>query len=124
VQVYFTTEFGSAALKDEGVRYCSQELVAVLEADCLPGPGWLRTLTEAMTSDPYLGAVSSLTLYEGQGSLRPVMSLLDRAFILQEDGKGQFQHVANNGALYRKSVLRSSLTPRIPARSLVPSGAS
>src|SRR5262245_25966238 len=30
-------------LKNEGVRRARAEIVAILDADCMPGPDWLRT---------------------------------------------------------------------------------
>jgi hypothetical protein len=115
VQVYFADTKRSAGLKDAGLAHCTQDLVAVIEADCLPEPGWLKLLYDGMRGDPALDAVSSLTTYGARTSLLRVMSLLDRGFIAEKDGRGRFMHVANNGALYRRHVLKRFPYPDDPS---------
>ncbi|TIT03564.1 MAG: glycosyltransferase family 2 protein [Mesorhizobium sp.] len=95
----------SSQLKDAALSYCRHDLVAVVEADCLPGPGWLAALYETVEKNPKLDAVSGRTSYGEESMMKRVMSLLDRGFIERRNTLGQIIHASNNGALYRQSVL-------------------
>ncbi|WP_245467875.1 MULTISPECIES: glycosyltransferase [unclassified Mesorhizobium] len=95
----------SSQLKDAALSYCRHDLVAVVEADCLPGPGWLAALNETVEKNPKLDAVSGRTSYGEESMMKRVMSLLDRGFIERRNRLGQIIHASNNGALYRRSVL-------------------
>ncbi|RUU25474.1 glycosyltransferase [Mesorhizobium sp. M6A.T.Ce.TU.016.01.1.1] len=95
----------SSQLKDAALSYCRHDLVAVVEADCLPGPGWLAALYETVEKNPKLDAVSGRTSYGEESMMKRVMSLLDRGFIERRNILGQIIHASNNGALYRRSVL-------------------
>ena len=94
----------SSQLKDAGLAHCRHALVAVVEADCLPEPGWLKALTDAMQDDASIDVVSGRTIYGRDGMLLRVMSLMDRGFI-EPRSRGQIIHVSNNGALYRRDIL-------------------
>lgn len=103
-RVVFHDAERSAALKDFGVTLATAEWVAVLEADCVPEPGWLRLVVEAARRHPEMAAVSGRTHYGTSSGYRRVMTLLDRTF--NDTGISREAHfISNNGALYRKSVL-------------------
>jgi hypothetical protein len=102
--VHFDAAVGSAALKDAALKHCRGELIAVVEADCLPEPGWLSRLVARFDADPALEVVSGRTHYGDGSAILRVMALLDRGFVEERKG-GRFVHVANNGALYRRHVL-------------------
>ena len=95
----------SSQLKDAGLAYCRNALVAVAEADCLPEPGWLRKLTDAIQNDPSIEVISGRTIYGRESMLKRVMALMDRGFIERRDPGGRIIHASNNGALYRRAVL-------------------
>lgn len=95
----------SSQLKDAALPYCRHELVAVVEADCMPRSGWLAALFEAIETRPEIDAVSGRTTYGEDSMMKRVMSLLDRGFIERRNRHGQVIHVSNNGALYRRAVL-------------------
>lgn len=104
LKVVFCGHTQSARLKDFGVTRASGTLVAVLEADCLPNPGWLRTLVASMQAHPEISVVSGRTHYGDETMWQRCCSLLDRSF----DNLGQAGetlNVSNNGALYRRTVL-------------------
>ena len=92
----------SSQLKDAALAYCRHDLVAVVEADCLPRPGWLAALYESVEKDPQIDAVSGRTSYGEDTMMKRVMSLLDRGFIERRNRHGQVIHASNNGALYRR----------------------
>ncbi|WP_018429552.1 hypothetical protein [Hoeflea sp. 108] len=95
----------SSQLKDAGLNHCSHQLVAVVEADCLPRPGWLATLYTSLVQRPQVEAISGRTSYGDETMMKRVMSLLDRGFLECRDGQGRIAHVSNNGALYKRPLL-------------------
>lgn len=104
LRIIYAPETQSARLKDFGVSQVSAEFVAVLEADCLPNPSWLRVLVDALRQRPDVSAVSGRTNYGNETMYRRVLSLVDRSF----DDLGQAgvtAGISNNGALYRRSLL-------------------
>lgn len=113
VSVHFDTGQGSAALKDAALKHCSSDLVAVVEADSLPQPGWLARLLVRLQSDPSLDVVSGRTIYGTDRAMHRVMSLLDRGFI-EPRRNDECHYVCNNGALYRRHVLEQYPYPDDP----------
>ncbi len=105
VKVHFGNSDRSAELKDLGSRLAKHDLVAVVEADCVPTPGWLARLADAMAAAPSLDVVSGPTIYPGEGMLIRVLTVLDRGYLEAPQYSGGWQHVSNNGALYRRECL-------------------
>src|SRR5207247_333253 len=104
LKVVFTQELRSHRLKDHGVGHAAGELVAVLEADCVPDPTWLRVLTAALREHLDVSAASGPTTYGDGTALQRVLSLLDRGF--ENLGHPRLTpHVSNNAALHRRSLL-------------------
>lgn len=95
----------SSQLKDAALAYCHHQLIAVVEADCLPQPGWMATLHAALDHNPAIAAVSGRTSYGNGNMMKRVMSLLDRGFIECHDRHGKVIHVSSNGAIYRRALL-------------------
>ena len=95
----------SSQLKDAALPYCHQPLIAVVEADCLPQPGWMATLHKTLDDNPTVAAVSGRTSYGDGSMMKRVMSLLDRGFIECRDRRGKVIHVSSNGAIYRHALL-------------------
>ncbi|WP_395449988.1 hypothetical protein ACHMW7_09325 [Aminobacter sp. UC22_36] len=81
------------------------QLIAVVEADCLPQPGWMATLHAPLDHNPAIAAVSGRTSYGNGNMMKRVMSLLDRGFIECRDRHGKVIHVSSNGAIYRRALL-------------------
>src|SRR5256885_670090 len=52
LQVHFLADDSSNALKNAAVRTASAEIVAILDADCIPDPSWLRLFTNALRTHP------------------------------------------------------------------------
>jgi glycosyltransferase involved in cell wall biosynthesis len=102
LRTYFFTESMSFRLKDLAVQKASGELVAVIDADCLPDPHWLRLVVEDADQNPQVSAISGRTRYRADSGLKRALSLIDRAYI--DRGKlGKAYHICNNAALYRRS---------------------
>ncbi len=94
----------STQLRDAAVKLVQGQLIAVLEADCLPATDWLRCLVHWLDSHPQDQAVSGRTVYGAGGSVMRLRTLLDRGYV--ETGQaGSAGHVCTNGALYRRAFL-------------------
>ena len=110
VRVVFSAEQQSARLKDLAVARTLSDLVAVVEADCLPNVRWLRLLVEVLRSMPHIDVASGRTSYGSASSYRRCLSLVDRSF--DDLGHaGETTHVSNNGAVYRRRVLEAHPYP-------------
>jgi cellulose synthase/poly-beta-1,6-N-acetylglucosamine synthase-like glycosyltransferase len=94
---------GSYALKNAGVEAADGELVAVLDADCMPESGWLAALSAALERHPEASAVSGRTFYPGDGFLVRTLALLDRAYV--DPGRaGPTRFVSNNNSAFRREA--------------------
>lgn len=120
LQISFSEETQSAKLKDSGVKATSSEFIAVLEADCIPSPGWLRFLVEDLRKDSSISAVSGKTFYGSSSVIERSLSLLDRGF--DDLGyPGVTRYISNNGALYRRELIEQfpypdAISPFVSAR--------
>jgi len=102
--VVYSPEVRSTKLKDLGAGQASADLVAVIDADCLPEPGWLRIVTDVLRRRPEVSAVSGRTHYGRETSYLRALSLVDRSF--DDLGEAGFTtEVSTNAALYRRSLL-------------------
>ena len=95
----------STDLKNAGTALASHELIAVIEADSPCQPGWLLKLYDQITATPDLQVVSGITIYEPRTSLRRVMSMYDRGYLLTPSHTGEVVQFSSNGALFRKELL-------------------
>ena len=95
---------GSYALKNAGARAARAPLVAILDADCLPQPGWAAAALDAFRRDPAIDAVSGRTDYGGATAVRRIFALLTRAY-LDPGRRGPTRYVSNNNAAWRRATL-------------------
>jgi hypothetical protein len=103
-RIVFSAESQSAKLKNVGAESTNAELVAVLDADCLPNEAWLHVLVAVLRERPDVAAVSGRTHYGDESSYRRALSLVDRSF--DDLGRaGLTPRVSTNAALYRRSLL-------------------
>lgn len=101
--VFFNSD-RSSALMNQAIRHTSGKLVALMEADCIPDPGWLRKLVVTLNNYPEISVVSGRTTYGNNTMIERCLSLLHRGF--SDLGySGLTKHISNNGALYRREVL-------------------
>jgi len=103
-RIVFSAETQSAKLKNVGACWANAELVAVVDADCLPNEAWLRALVTVLRERTNVSAVSGRTYYGEETSYRRALSLVDRSF--DDLGRpGLTPRVSTNAALYRRSLL-------------------
>jgi len=99
-------------LKNAGARAAASDFVALLDADCRPVPGWLRSLVTALRDHPDVAVVSGRTAYGTQTLLDRVMALVTRSF-LDEGRTAPTRHVTINNAGFRRSVLLAHPLPEV-----------
>ena len=91
-------------LKNEGARAARAPLVAFLDADCDPVPGWLRAAVEAMRAHPDVAVVSGRTLAPARNRRERIVSLAGRA-VGDEGVAGPTIHLGLNDVVYRRDVI-------------------
>jgi glycosyltransferase involved in cell wall biosynthesis len=94
---------GSYELKNAGVQAASSELVAILDADCVPDTDWLRNALAAMRSVPNASVISGRTVYAATGLTERILALLSRSYV--DRGKsGPTRFISNNNSVWRREV--------------------
>jgi hypothetical protein len=91
-------------LKNEGARQARGGFVALLDADCDPAPGWLRSAVATLRAHPEVSAVSGRNLSPARTRLARIVSLAGRA-VGDEGSAGPTRHVSLNNIVYRRDVL-------------------
>jgi hypothetical protein len=101
VRIVFSEERSAFGLKNEGVRHARAPLVALLDADCDPAPGWLRASVDALRAHPEVAAVSGRTLSRALDGPARFASLADRV-VGDEGSAGPTVHVSLNNIAFRR----------------------
>jgi len=110
VRIVFAEAQDSLSLRNVGTQHATAEIVAFLDADCVPDGDWLRWLVTALDNQKDLAAVSGRTTYGGSGLLERTLSLLARAYV-DRGRAGEVRQISNNNAAFRKDVLMSHPFP-------------
>jgi hypothetical protein len=71
----------SYGLRNAGIRAAVTPWVAMLDADCLPGPGWLRRIPRSIRANPSAAIISGRTRYPGAGLMSRVLALVSRSYL-------------------------------------------
>jgi glycosyltransferase involved in cell wall biosynthesis len=100
----------SFSLRNIGVRHATADIVAFLDADCVPERDWLRYLVAAFDREKDIAVVSGRTTYGGAGPLKRTLALLSRAYVDRGDA-GEIFQLSNHNAAYRRSILMSHPFP-------------
>lgn len=69
--VHLERNGGPARARNEGARRTTAPVVAFVDDDCVPEPGWLRALLEAFDRNPRLGVAQGLTRRPADADLGP-----------------------------------------------------
>lgn len=93
-------ETNSYALANVGVKRARGAKVVLLDADCVPAPGWLSSFSTTMDRYPDAAVVSGLTRYPGRTLTERCLSLLSRSYV-DPGRRGYTEHISNNNAGYR-----------------------
>ena len=109
-----TSETASFAMKNEGVRVASSELVVLLDLDCVPEAGWLSAFVTATRRQPNAAVVSGRTVHPGHGLTERILGLLARGH-LDPGRAGWTRQLANQNAGYQRAAY---LAHPLPADTL------
>jgi glycosyltransferase involved in cell wall biosynthesis len=90
--------------KNAGAAAAASDFVVLLDADCVPHPGWWRALIEHRRQRPEAAAISGRTLYRAEGLLPRIFALIDRSYV-DCGGPGRTGAVSNNNGAFRRDVL-------------------
>jgi GT2 family glycosyltransferase len=101
---------GSYEMKNAGIRAAAADLVGVLDADCVPGRGWLRAAVEAMRRWPDAVAISGRTTYPGRTTLERALGLLSRCYVDRGDG-GRVRLLSTNNMIVRREPFCAEALP-------------
>lgn len=110
LRVALSSGRGSYALKNAGVRAAAAELVALLDADCVPGCEWLRHLVDALQGDASAAAVSGRTVYAGRTLTERALALVARAYV-DRGAPGNTRYISNNNAAFRRAAFLAHPLP-------------
>jgi glycosyltransferase involved in cell wall biosynthesis len=98
------------AAKNAGVEAAQGDIVALLDADCRPQPGWLDALLRRFEAG--IDVVAGQTRYEGTSASARTFSVPDFAHVL-DAGDGASGFNINNVAYRRATYLADPLDARI-----------
>ncbi len=104
LQIVFVDEVSSYALKNEGARLATGDILGVLDGDCAPAPGWLRHLVETFQRFPDTAVVSGRTVYNSPSSSERIIGLLSRGY-LDRGSAAPTHSIANNNAGFTREAL-------------------
>lgn len=103
LRMVFSSGSGSYSLKNAGVQAAAGDLIAILDADCVPAPDWIRRSLDAFRRKPGIVVVSGRTVYVGESFSERAAALLTRSYLdLGEAGEATF--ISNNSAVWKRSV--------------------
>lgn len=101
VRVPGTTSYD---LKNAGAKAAASDFVVLIDADCVPRPGWWRALIEHRRLHPEAAAISGRTFYRAEGLLPRIFALIDRSYV-DCGGPGRTRAISNNNGAIRRDVL-------------------
>ncbi len=93
----------SVVLKNEGVRQAGAPLVAVLDGDCTPQPGWLQAILDTFAQRSDVSVVSGQTTYGNKTVTERVLGLLSRSY-MDPGHADKVRFIANNNMAFRKKA--------------------
>jgi len=104
MRVLHGTREASRALLNRAVAEARADVVALLDGDCTPVPGWLRAGMAVLRGLPHVVAGSGLTAYPGDAWRDRVLGVLSRAFV-DPGAAGPTRYLTSNNALVRRAAL-------------------
>jgi hypothetical protein len=110
VRIIASDGVSSYALKNHGAREAMAPIVLMLDADCVPEPGWVGACLAAFSARPDAVVVSGLTRYPGRTVTERCLGLLDRAYVDRGDA-GDITRISNNNAGYRRAAYLKAPLP-------------
>lgn len=66
VSYYIGVEGTIGAIRNFGAKKCKGEIIAFIDADCIPDPDWLSTAVEKLQSDSTIGCIGFTDIYRDE----------------------------------------------------------
>jgi hypothetical protein len=90
--------------RNAGVRAATTPWVAMLDADCLPGPGWLQEVSRIVRTEPSPAVVSGRTRYPGSGLMERILALVSRSYVDRGAAAGPTGFIAAHQCVFRRDL--------------------
>lgn len=100
----------SPEMKMHGARGSAGEVVAFIDADCIPAPGWLDAISATLRECPSAAAVSGSTIYAQMDLFARVQCLIGRG-IMEESRRLPTQRLSNHNFALRRACLDCIAVP-------------
>ncbi|MEX2647737.1 MAG: glycosyltransferase [Alphaproteobacteria bacterium] len=100
----------SPEMKVHGAHGSVGEVVAFIDADCIPAPGWLDAISATLRECPSAAAVSGSTIYAQMDLFARVHCLIGRG-IMEEARRLPTQRLSNHNFAIRRACLDSIAVP-------------
>jgi Glycosyl transferase family 2 len=100
----------SDELKNRAAASVESDIVAVVDADCVPRGNWLRLMMAALAEHADIAAVSGRTMYPGTTLVERILCLLLRGY-LDPGRRGLTRYICHNAAGFRRDVLDTHPLP-------------
>ena len=110
LKLVLSDERGSYELKNAGFRAATSNIVAMLDADCMPAPDWLGNAVAAMKAMPEVAVISGRTVYPAAGLTERILSLLSRSYVDRGES-GPTRFISNNNSIWRRDVYLENILP-------------
>ncbi len=108
LRLLFVPATSAYELKNAGACEARGDIVVLLDADCVPVPGWLAAIVSFFHDHPDAAVVSGPTSYPGRNFLDRVAGLIGRGYMYQH-GSPHTLFVADNNVAFRRNVLLEHL---------------
>ena len=113
VKVVSSADSNYLAAKNAGAQAATGDIVALLDADCVPADDWLQTLLAPLERDESVAAVGGRTRYGGGSWAARTFSVPDFAYVLAGEDGVAAGFVINNVAFRREVILAHPFEARI-----------
>jgi glycosyl transferase family 2 len=101
---------GSYELKNAGFQAATSDIVAMLDADCVPASDWLEKALAAMKTYPKASVISGRTVYPASGLAQRILSLLSRSYVDRGEA-GPTRFISNNNSIWWREVYLENPLP-------------
>ena len=100
----------SYELKNVGFRAATADIVAMLDADCVPASDWIEKALAAMKTYPKAAIISGRTVYPASGLAQRILSLLSRSYVDRGEA-GPTRFISSNNSICRRGVYLENPLP-------------
>lgn len=110
MKILYADAESSYELKNLAAEAATGEWLAIVDADCIPQPSWLKVLRQAIARFPTVAAISARTLYPARSRMERVLGLLSRSY-LDPGRRGPTRFISGNAARFRRDLYQRHPLP-------------